>query len=275
MVTLICTVRHCGAPLARSERRWSCPRGHSFDIARSGYCNLLQPQDRRSRHPGDTQEAAEARRRLFAAGHNEPLLRALLEILDGLGLPERPAVLDVGCGEGSMLAALARERPAEAHGLDISVPSIELAARAFPDATWIVGNADRLLPYADGSFDIVLSLTARLHTPELHRVLAPQGRLLVAVPGPDDLIELREALLGAGVSRDRLERAAAELSESFELERRSTVRHVARFDAAGLRDVLASSYRGARESERQRLEELPGLDVTLSRELGCFRARRR
>ena len=29
-----------------------CPRGHAFDVARSGYVNLLQPQDRRS--PGQS-----------------------------------------------------------------------------------------------------------------------------------------------------------------------------------------------------------------------------
>lgn len=272
--TLLCPVRGCGLPLGRVEKSWTCPRGHSFDVARSGYCNLLQPQDRRSRHAGDSKEAAEARRRLFAAGHNEPLLRALLEILDELELPALPAVLDVGCGEGSMLGALAREREIEAHGLDLSVPAIDLAARAFPDAAWIVGNADRFLPYADGSLDVAMSLTARLHPAELRRVLAPGGRLLVAVPGPDDLIELREALLGEGTVRDRLERAAGELAAAgFELERRRTVRHMADLDAAGIRDVLASSYRGARESERRRLEGLSRLEVTFSREVGVFRSR--
>lgn len=270
--TLLCPVRGCGLPLSRVEKSWTCPRGHSFDVARSGYCNLLQPQDRRSRNPGDPKEAAEARRRLFAAGHGEPLLRALVEILDDLDLPARPAILDVGCGEGSMLDAVGREREIEAHGLDLSVPAIDLAARAFPKATWIVGNADRFLPYAEGSLDVVMSLTARLHPTELRRILAPEGRLLVAVPGPDDLIELREALLGEGIERDRLERAAGELSAAgFELERRLAVRHVAELDAAGIRDVLASSYRGARASERRRLEGLSHLAVTFSREVGCFR----
>lgn len=275
--TLLCPVRGCGLPLSRVEKSWACPREHSFDVARSGYCNLLQPQDRRSRNAGDSREAAEARRRLFAAGHNEPLLRVPLEILDELDLPALPAVLDVGCGEGSMLGALAREHEIEAHGLDLSVPAIDMAARAFPAATWLVGNADRFLPYADGSLDVVMSLTARLHPAEMRRILAPAGRLLVAVPGPDDLIELREALLGEGTERDRLERAAGELAAAgFELERgrgRRSVRHVANLDAAGIRDVLASSYRGARDSERRRLEGLSRLEVTFSREVGCFRYR--
>lgn len=54
-VALLCPVRGCGAPLARSGRALACLRGHGFDLARSGYTNLLQPQDpfpgARSPHP--------------------------------------------------------------------------------------------------------------------------------------------------------------------------------------------------------------------------------
>jgi hypothetical protein len=57
----------------------------------------------------------------------------------------------------------------------------------------LVANADRFLPYADGSFHAVATITARLDAGELHRVLAPDGSLLVVVPAADDLVELREA----------------------------------------------------------------------------------
>jgi len=77
LTTLICPVRDCGEPLERRGRSLVCPRGHSFDLARSGYANLLQPQDRRSKRPGDAPEAVEARRRLLDAGYGEPLLRAI------------------------------------------------------------------------------------------------------------------------------------------------------------------------------------------------------
>ena len=56
MPQLLCTVRTCHLPLTREERRVICPRGHAFDIARSGYINMLQPQERRSRKPGDPAE---------------------------------------------------------------------------------------------------------------------------------------------------------------------------------------------------------------------------
>jgi 23S rRNA (guanine745-N1)-methyltransferase len=272
-VTLICPVRGCGTDLSRGERTLVCARGHSFDRARSGYCNLLQPQDSRSRHPGDPREAVEARRRFLDAGHDAVFLGALLEAIAALPLPPGPAVLDVGCGEGSHLAGVAERFGAEAHGLDLSVPAVDLAARRHPGATWIVANADRFLPYAPASFDLVTSLTARRNPSEFRRVLRPEGHLLVSVPGADDLAELREAVLGERVLRDRAERTVAELAGDFELREHRPVRAVERLGAAAIRDLLASTYRGARESQRSRVEELGEMDVTLSRDLLVFRPR--
>jgi 23S rRNA (guanine745-N1)-methyltransferase len=271
--TLLCPVRGCGTPLVREERAFRCPRGHSFDLARSGYCNLLQPQDRKSKNPGDPKEAVLARRRFLEAGNGNFLVAALLETFDGLGLPPRPAVLDVGCGEGFFLGTLAREREIEGSGVDLSTPAIDLAARRWPGVSWFVVNADRALPWADGSFDLVLSLTARRPAAELRRVLKPEGRLVVTIPGEDDLIELREAVLGEGIRRDRVPGVVAELAEGFELASHHPLRHRSRLEAEALRDLLASTYRGARGSERQRVEDLEAMDVTSNFDLLIFRPR--
>ena len=276
--TLLCPVRGCGEPLdtrETAETALRCPRGHAFDRARSGYVNLLQPQDRRARHPGDTREAAQARRRLFAAGVFDALLDGLKRELAALPLPPRPSVLDVGCGEGSVLRALAAEGGDDlaAHGVDISAPAIDLAARAFPAATWVVANADRRLPWAGASFDALLSITARRNAREFRRLLAPGGRVLVAVPAADDLAELREAVLGEGILRERLDRALAELEPHFELERRSTARQVARLEPTLLQDLLAATYRGARHAERERAAALSAMVVTSSHDLAVLRPR--
>jgi len=98
---LLCTVRGCHLPLTRTEegsgRRLACPRGHSFDVARSGYINLLQPQDRRSKRPGDTPAAVAARRRLHDLGITAPLLNGIAELAQAS--PD-DIVLDAGCGDG-------------------------------------------------------------------------------------------------------------------------------------------------------------------------------
>ena len=125
---LLCPVRDCHLELVREERRLFCSRGHSFDVARSGYINLLQPQDRRSKQPGDTAAAVAGRRRLHDLGVTAPLLRAITEIAN-----PRPTdvVLDAGCGEGFYLGELARQTGFAAHGIDISIPAVNAAAEAY------------------------------------------------------------------------------------------------------------------------------------------------
>jgi 23S rRNA (guanine745-N1)-methyltransferase len=255
-------------PLRPAERSYVCANNHSFDMARSGYVNLLQPQDRRSKNPGDTPEAVAARRRFLDRGHAAPLVEAILR-----ALPMEPgqSLLDAGCGEGHHTAAFRQAYGVEACGVDISLPAIDLAARTHPDCLWIVANADRLLPFEDASLDAVTSITARLNPQEFRRVLAPGGTLLVAISAPDDVLELREAILGDGVERDRVERTVSMFSPLFTLERHQRVSHRALLDRESIADVMASSYRGLRTRERERLAQVPPMDVTLSRDLLLFR----
>ena len=224
-------------PLERAAKHVVCPRGHSFDIARSGYVNLLQPQERRSQRPGDTPEAIAARRRLHDRGVTRPLLTA---IFGKLGLTASDVVLDAGCGEGFFLGNLAEESGCAAHGVDISILAVDAAARRYPACEWIVANADRFLPYADDSFSVVLSITARRNAAEFRRVLREDGRLLIAVPAPDDLIELR------GAGRDRVPGVLEELGGSFTLVERRRATTAADLDAEAVHDVLVSIYRPLR-----------------------------
>lgn len=254
-------------------RAFVCASRHSFDVARSGYLNLLQPQDSRSRRPGDSRDALLARRRISEAGLQPPVAAEVLRELAGSVPAGRvSAVLDVGCGDGSLLAALSAATPISAHGLDISVAAIELAAaRRLAGATWVVANADRGVPWADSSFDCVVSVTARRNGPEFARVLAPGGFAVVAVPAEDDLIELRGALLGAGTRKDRACSVARELAPDLELVSRTTIRSSALLDPPVLHDLLAATYRGARSRESARASTLPPMTVTASRDVLIFR----
>jgi 23S rRNA (guanine745-N1)-methyltransferase len=258
---LLCTVRGCHQPLTRppvnDKKHLVCSRGHSFDIAHSGYINLLQPQDRRSRRPGDSAAAVAARRRLHDRGAAEPLLRAIAEI--ACAAPGT-SVLDAACGDGYYLGSLARQNRIEAHGVDISIPAVDAAARRYPECEWIVANADRFLPYADGSFAVVLSITARMNESEFRRVVADGGHLLVGLPSPEDLTELR------GAGRDRVPRTVETFAHGFKLVDQRRVTTTSDLDAAAAQDVLASIYRPLRS------QPLGAMRLTFSLDLLLFRA---
>ena len=241
-----------------------CAAGHSYDVARSGYVNLLQPQDRRSTDAGDSREAVEARAALLALGVGRAVIDGLVEMVGQLKVAPT-SVIDLGCGSGDALAALTEDRLGI--GIDLSVAAIERAARRFPDRTWVVANADRRLPLLDRSIHLVLSLHGRRNPPEVARVLAPTGHLLVVVPAADDLIELRELVQGARVERDRATAVVAEHESLFELLDRSIVRQTVDLERDALLNLLHGTYRGSRLAAADRVAALTRMNVTLASEV--------
>ena len=111
-------------------------------------------------------------------------------------------ILDLGCGTG-IVARLLRERlggAARVSGLDISAPMIAKARALAPEIDWHEGTAMKL-PFADGSFDLVLCQQMLQFVPdplvalhEVRRVLVPGGRLLVSTWRPRTEQPLFDAL---------------------------------------------------------------------------------
>jgi 23S rRNA (guanine745-N1)-methyltransferase len=271
---LACSVRGCGEPLAPHDRAFRCSKGHAFDVARSGYLNLLQPQDRRSTSAGDATASVEARARLLAHGVGASILSSIVSRAASLDLPMDPVVADLGCGGGDALAMLAAARPIRGIGVDLSTAAITHAVKQPGNLTWVVANADRRLPLIEGRVHLVLSLNARRNPAECARVLAPGGALVVAIPAPDDLIELRERVQGARVARNRARGVVDEHAHAFDLMARETLRERHTLAGTLLHDLLAGTYRGARTSELTKVSSLDALEVTLASDLLVFRASR-
>ena len=101
-------------------------------------------------------------------------------------IARRPALLDVGCGDGRFTADAARR--ATAVGVDVSRRALGHARALVPDARFVAcGGA--ALPFRSESFDIVTLLDVVEHIPDEHeraaitearRVLRRGGRLIVS-----------------------------------------------------------------------------------------------
>lgn len=276
---LACTVRGCGQPLAQTDRTLVCTAGHAFDIARAGYVNLLQPQDRRSPHAGDAREAVVARSELLSLGIGRHIVQQVAtEVASRLrpandARARRASVLDLGAGTGELLADVSARAPVEGVGIDLSVAAITHAARTHPDLTWVVANADRRLPIRDHCITLIMSMHGRRSPAECTRVLDAHGTLVVIVPGMSDLHELRAAIGGRDVEQDRVPGVLAEHDADFRLVERATLEEHHRLERANLLKLLRGTYRGVRHSAASSVEQLDTLDVTLASELLVFERR--
>ena len=268
---LACTVRGCGLPLERRQTMFVCASAHSYDMARSGYVNLLQPQDRRSLNAGDSREAVAARAALLTAGVGQALIDGVCAKAVSLPLGAAPVVVDLGSGSGDALAALGERLETSGIGIDLSAAAGDRAARRFPGHTWVVANADRRLPLLDASVDLLVSLHGRRNPEEADRVLTADGVMLIAVPAPDDLIELRQQVQGEGVARDRSDTLVAAHLPRFELAERSVISATMTLDREVLLNLLRATYRGARLASAERVALLDRMAVTMASEVFVLR----
>lgn len=141
------------------------------------------PAQEASRRHFDRWGAAYSRSRLLASLQRKPL--------DDLDLGPEDRVLDVACGAGKLVRAVA-PRVARATGVDLSPGMIEQARRrgaedggAARAPEFLVAPSDRL-PFAGGEFTAVVTTTAFHHFPdppasvrEMLRVLEPGGRITI------------------------------------------------------------------------------------------------
>jgi 23S rRNA (guanine745-N1)-methyltransferase len=222
----------CAGRLAAVASALTCPRRHSFDVARQGFVQLTAGP---VGHGGDTAGMVGARVEFLGGGHYDFISAALAGAArQAVTHPgdRRVLVADVGAGTGRHLAAVLDAVPdSDGVALDASKPALRRAARAHPRCAAVLCDVWRALPLADGAADLVLDVFAPRNGAEFARVVRPGGALLVVTPAPEHLAELVPALGLLRVDPAKPERVAASLPPQFRryreelLGRRLALRH--------------------------------------------------
>lgn len=186
---LLCPL--CAGPLIRQEKRYCCSAGHSFDIARQGYVNLLPVQQKHSVDPGDTREQVLSRRAFLDTQTYTPILEAVIHQAQKWGA--QGEILDVGCGEGYYGAGLSKALGLPLTGVDISKEAVRCAAARYKGPTWLCATAAHL-PVKSESVGLLTSLFAVTMEEEFLRVLQKGGLYIQVLAAEDHLLGLKRII---------------------------------------------------------------------------------
>jgi len=256
----------CEGRLSESDGALRCEAGHSFDIARQGYVNLVPGR-------GDTVPMVEAREAFLHAGHYRRVGEALAE--EAASEAGTGAVVDVGAGTAHHLGRVLDATPERIGlALDASSAALRRAARAHPRVAAVGTDAWQSLPLRDGVAALILSVFAPRNPAEMARVLAPGGTLLTVTPTTRHLHELVGPLGLLSVPEDKPDRLDAQLASHFELSARRTLDHpmfLTREEAAQLVRMGPSAWHVDPQAVDERLAVLPDpLTVTASVSLSRY-----
>lgn len=186
----------CKGDFLRVNNSLKCEKGHSFDIASSGYINLLKPGKMNNAKAGDSKEMIRARSNFFECGAYLPIRDKICEIVSRF---KNDLVVDAGCGEGYYTLGIANMlESSSVIGFDMSKFGCEHGAKTARR----VGKSNILysvssiyeMPLDDGCADIVVNMFAPVASEEFYRVLTTQGHLIVVSAGVEHLNGLKRII---------------------------------------------------------------------------------
>jgi 23S rRNA (guanine745-N1)-methyltransferase len=260
----------CETALEWNEKECRCAKGHTFDLAKEGYANLLLSHQRRSSHPGDDDQMIQARRRFFDSGAFDRVTNWIRQS----SIPNhQSSILDCGCGEGHFLGTLSESRDGNFFGVDVSKEAVRCAAKRYKKAKWIVANGMRKLPFADRSLDVILSVLAPRNPEEFARILKPDGALVLGVPGPNHLIELRSLLsANAGDFEEKADESAAKCAPYFTEIHRDMLSYEQTLNATQIADLIQMTpiFWCSSSEAKAAVQQLDHLTVTVGFALITF-----
>lgn len=249
----------CAGHLTLAGASLACPGGHTFDVAREGYVNLLTRSIRGEM--GDTNEMLRARRAFLDRGFYAPLsdrLNALAVRYRGEDMnAARQTVLDAGCGEGYYLGRLREALDARLGagqlaytGVDIAKAAARMAAKRYPGIRFAAADVKRDIPLPDSSVELLLSVFAPRNPDEFARIVAPGGIVLIALPSSRHLIELRKRYGLLGIEPEKERHITAQLAPAFEREKSAALEYAMTLADEDVGHLLLMTP-NARHRERQ------------------------
>lgn len=192
----------CKSKLIKKDKSYICKEGHQYDIAKEGYVNLVLANQKNSKEPGDPKESLQSRRAFLNAGYYEALSDALNTVVTNY-IPSG-TFLDAGCGVGYYLERLMAACPnLSYYAIDIAKEGVKMTSKRNKRAHCSVASIFHL-PFADHSFDGLMSVFCPYSAEEFSRVIRDHGYVISVTPGRRHLYEMKEIVYEHPYENDEL-----------------------------------------------------------------------
>ncbi len=268
----VCPV--CHAPMTSDGKTYRCggEKVHCYDVASSGYVNLLPPGKMNNAKAGDAREMLRARVNFLSRGKYDKISDTVGDMI-AAALPERElCILDAGCGEGHHICNIAKRLDCFAVGIDASKHGAEMGAKtaraAGAKALFAAGNIFSM-PVATGSMDAVVSMFAPIPAEEASRVLRDEGVLAVCASGREHLMEMRSIIYDE--VRDSFKGIKA--PEGFTLSEEKEIKYTVHLSGDEIKNLFTMTpfYHRCPKEGRERLEGTESLEITVNCVIHIYR----
>ena len=268
--SLFCPI--CRLPLTLESKSLKCQSGHSFDIAKSGYVNLLKPGKKNNAKAGDSKEMIDARSSFFESEAYSKIRDMICSIALELN---SSFIVDAGCGEGYYTNGLAMCMPkSRVIGFDMSKFGCEHASKIAKRA----GNTNALfsvssifdMPLENGCADLIINMFAPVAENEFHRVLKDGGYLVVVASGKEHLDGLKRVLYDEVYLNDAEQISA----EGFTLIERRNLKYEAEISGNEIIKALFTMtpyYHRTSLSDKAKLDSIDSLSTTVEADFFIFK----
>lgn len=190
----------CKEVLEKNEKSYRCKNGHTYDIAKSGYINLLLDNQKHSKNPGDDKDMVISRKKFlekdYYKGISDNVNETIFKFIEDL--KREVSILDIGCGEGYYTDNIKKfldDKKIKNNiiGIDISKEAVISASKKNKKIDWVVASASNL-PIEDESLDFIICMFAKIIPEEKMRTLKKGGHLIIVSTGENHLEEMKKVV---------------------------------------------------------------------------------
>jgi 23S rRNA (guanine745-N1)-methyltransferase len=189
---------------------------------------------------------------------------------------DQTSVLDIACGEGALIGHLRTEllqlsagSAAERrfYAVDVSKDALKMAARTHKGCQFALANVHQHIPLLDRSIALITAVCAPRNFAEFSRILADNGKIMIVIPTPRHLNQLRSFTKLLGIEEEK-EQKIIESAKGLRLIERIEIEDNRELNNAMLQNVMTMTPNFWHREQEMNLPE--ALSLTFSFKILTF-----